>query len=159
MLVHHSLMASNPWPSLENPPLILSSLAVILWALMMLVNMSLQSLHTLCWMPPVLLDPSLMDWRLATIVLSMLRALCSLGLLSELSDVTDDLDDDLNECLSWLLVKLVVKLLDDLSGLSRLLFCSWLSWVVREQTRISWSLSDGRLILPTQLLHTFLRHN
>ena len=54
----------------------------------------------------------------------MLRALCSLGLLSELSDVTDDLDDDLNECLSWLLVKFVVKLLDDLSGLSRLLFCS-----------------------------------
>ena len=91
----------------------------------MLVNMSLQSLHTLCWMPPVLLDPSLMDWRLVTIVLSMLRALCSLGLLSELSDVvTDDLDDDLNECLSWLLVKLVVKLLDDLSGLSRLLVWS-----------------------------------
>ena len=93
-----------PWPRRrEKPPLILSSLAAILWALMMLVSMSLQSRHMLCWIP--VLDPvSLIALTASTMLLSMLLALASLGREaiadSDGISLVADLAVALKECLS-----------------------------------------------------------
>ena len=114
------------WPRRrEKPPLILSSLAAILWALMMLVSMSLQSRHMLCWIP-VLVPVSLIALTASTMLLSMLLARASLGREgtadSRTASLEVDLAEDLNECRSIPREKLDVKfkLLEDISGPSGL---------------------------------------
>ena len=92
------------WPRRrEKPPLILSSLAAILWALMMLVSMSLQSRHMLCWIP-VLVPVSLIALTASTMLLSMLLARASLGREaaadSDGISLVADLAVALKECLS-----------------------------------------------------------
>ena len=68
------------------------------------VNMSLQSLQTLCWIPALDWPPvSLMAWILATMLLSILLARVNLGL--DGPPGVEDLAVDRNECLSKLRLK------------------------------------------------------